>query len=700
MKGKLNYTAEQWEVIRHDLDSHALIAAVAGSGKTQTLIARIEHLLENNVNPHEILVLMFNKSACNDFQKRLSLLEFDMRQRIDIKTFHALGYKTIGFMEKKGLLEPATLINADYLLEKLTKEALQKTHRLMAYKEEITTELIDTFSQYVAMIKSNLLLSDALKLINKSEYSKVEVFFQFYEQLRYHYKWRTFDDLLYEPMQILYKNKVLAERFGNRYHYVIVDEYQDINEVQQYLLKLVAANAKSVMVMGDVDQTIYEWRGSKPYYMSKGFALDFQPLKRYSLSQTFRYGHLLSMMANQVIQYNDVRSQKICFSALTAQKKTDVNIISKKQLTSVIEAVQQDLDNQLYLLQDVVVLVRKYSSSILFELACLQVGMTYQILGGKSVFKLSITETILGYLQLTEQAKYLLILDKATCQNIICTMLSYPSLYLTANQLHSLAALLCEQPTKPEEVFSAFNKMYTLPFYQQKHIEERMFVWRTMLNWRPTDKAKTVINGLYTLLDLKSFLTKKTTVNPVYMDSDVADAWLSFASDDQKTLAQFIQQLLNLKEKSLKDSNSNSGLVISSIHKAKGLQWQHVILCDMTEQSFFGNVSEQPTQEEIERERRLFYVAITRAISKLSIIAGTDIAKLNQWFNTGGVRHPCDLRKTNSVRFLYESQLLTCEKALHTLTENHNNAVNIKPKYNKLIATYLQRLQSKASLIE
>ena len=137
-------------------------------------------------------------------------------------------------------------------------------------------------------------------------------------------------------------------------------------------------------------------------------------------------------------------------------------------------------------------------------------------------------------------------------------------------------------------------------------------------------------------------------------------------------------------------------MLISSIHKAKGLQWQHVILCDMTEQSFFSNTKDKaPSIEEIESERRLFYVAITRAISKLSIIAGNDIAKLNKWFAEGVSGFPLGLRKTNSVRFLYESHLQGCEEILQVAFGEVSDMSLSNTKQGSQMSNYLQRLLAK-----
>ncbi|WP_440682627.1 ATP-dependent helicase [Cysteiniphilum halobium] len=685
------YTTEQQAIIEHSLSQHALVSAVAGSGKTQTLIARIEFLLKNAVNPSEILVLMFNKSAANDFTQRLNKLNINVR--IDIKTFHALGLKTVSFLEQKGLLPAAQLIDRKSMLEKLVREALQKTNQLLNEKEPITPEIIDRYQQYIGLLKSSLYLKEMLKQVEPSEQSKVEAFFRFYEQLRAYYRWRTFDDLLYEPMKVLSASKALATRFGNRYRYVIVDEYQDINDVQQSLLKLISSNAQSVMAVGDIDQTIYEWRGSRPFYMLKGFVQDFKNAKTYTLSQTFRYGHLLSVMANEVIQHNKQRLKTLCFSAPAAAKKTDVNIISKNKLKLLIQEVAQNIRDGEYKPEEVTVLVRKYSSGVLLELSCLQEGLNYHIAGGQSVFKLPLTQSIFGYLSLVDQGKYFQRLPDQIRKEKVTQMLSFPSLYLNISQLEGLSELLCATPLNPTVALQNFKQHYDLPFYQISRVKERLELWQNMLDVKPKAPASTVMKMLYTLLDLTTYLAKKAAVSPVYTDSDVADAWLNFSLETKQTITDFLDHFNALQVQASLSKQDKNGLLISSIHKAKGLQWQHVILCDMTEQSFFSNSKDKPpTHDEIESERRLFYVAITRAISKLSIVAGNDVAKLNKWFFEGISGAPQGLRKTNSVRFLYESHLHQCEMLLKAHLDQDQIALKYKSKHSVPMANYLKKL--------
>ncbi|WP_119343607.1 ATP-dependent helicase [Facilibium subflavum] len=691
------YTHEQLRVIKHDLTRHALVSAVAGSGKTQTLIGRIAFLLKSNVPASKILVVMFNKSACNEFYQRLSqALGSDIAGIIQVKTFHAFGFSLSQYFENCGYLPKRALVTKSVEVERLVRSALQKTHQLLQVYDEITTEKIELYSNYIALLKSEVghfSQGSLSKKLTAEERTKVEVFYQLFERLRQERQLKTFDDLIYEPALLLHKNKKLATEVQQNYQHVIVDEYQDINSAQHFLLKTIAANAY-VMAVGDVDQTIYEWRGSKPYYMLQGFAKTFPALTHYHLSYTFRYGHLLSMMSNEVIQYNDNRHKKHCFSWPVGSKQTDIDIYGKRQVSTLIQKIKTDVKQGKYKYDDTVVLVRKYSCGVLFELSCLKNGLPYEVMGSSGVFELKITQALLGYLLLSSHALGLYKRSLEERRRFITAMLSYPSLYLNSIQLKQLSGMLAQTPDD-SSAFLTLLKQHDFPHYQQENIQRYAQAWQAVCQMPVTKPAYQLLQAIQTQFDLQNFLRKKASHNQIYSDEDVVSALNEFARSQQKSTEDFIDYCFKLQQVAqlgYQQQKTDHKLIISSIHRAKGLQWRHVVLFDMTEGSFFGD--DKPTPTQIESERRLFYVAITRACMRLSIVAGNDIAKLDDWFKSAPGGYPASLRKTNSVRFLYESKLWQVQNFLHAFSENDTKQMNNYAKCNKIVANYWQRLQS------
>ena len=179
----------------------------------------------------------------------------------------------------------------------------------------------------------------------------------------------------------------LAAWVTDRVDHIIVDEYQDINESQQQLLKILAGSRAKVMVVGDVDQCIYEWRGARPEYITTRFQLDFPNPENYQLSYTFRYGHQLSLAANHLIAGNKKRDRKLCISHET-NPKTIITCLEEQKKHPAISVLSEWREKNRSL-RDAVVLVRLFAQSVPVELALLEAGIPYRLEGNAQVFDCS-----------------------------------------------------------------------------------------------------------------------------------------------------------------------------------------------------------------------------------------------------------------------------------------------------------------------
>ncbi len=701
-EGKVNYTDEQLSVIQHTLDKHALVSAVAGSGKTQTLIGRIEYLLLNAVHAEQILVLMFNKSAVLSFKRRLKEALGESRaNQIQVKTFHALGYQLTQYLQRQGLLSVNNFVGEGETLKAVVKEALAQTYRFLAIKEAITSEVENKYESYLALLKAELgALSShhLLSQLDNETKKRVEIFFQFYERLRKSQGLQSFDDLIYDALKVFLDAPKKIPVKG-KYQHIIVDECQDINLMQQRFLKIIAEKGAKVMAVGDVDQTIYEWRGSKTHYMLKEFARDFSTPEHYQLTYSFRYGHLVSLMANAVIQNNKSRFSQLCVSPVNSAPNTEVEIVSKKNLPLLIGALYKELEANVMMPEDVAVLVRKYSASVLLELYLLSEDLPYQLQGSGSVLDNKSISAIIGFLQLENDAKLLKEVDLNKRRLVVSAMLSVAKLYLNSSMFNVLLKEITLQPDKADKYLVELAKNANLATYQIERIETLAMLWRDALKKSADKMAYTFVKKVITELKLIPERRKNDRLLEG-SESDIIEAFLNFCQLSNLTLAKFTSLFdkMRVNFDRFQSLDANKKISILSIHRAKGLQWRYVILYDMTEKSFFSEPKSQLKKEEIESERRLYYVAITRATRKLAIVAGNDMAKLKKWFSDRECSYPDALRKSNSIRFLYESQLTEIEAFLHAYSEKETEQMHKYAKYNKLIHSYWQKLDSQDKL--
>ena len=304
-KKALHYTAEQQAIIEHS-SGHALVNAVPGSGKTESLVARIAYLLEQKVDPRSIKVIMYNKSAATDFQRRLSGVVPPTMTLPDIRTFHSQGYEIIERLSGVLNLQSWELETNPRVSRALCRQVLKK------HQQADDLAAVDTLQSIITAVKSRY---DKQPTYQGRQDCDEMQWFHTFETLRKERQIRFFADLLYDSMALLDKHPELAVLFQTTYQHIIVDEYQDSNQCQQQLLKRLAGTKASMMVVGDVNQTIYEFIGSDPTIMLEQFDQDFTDARHYSLSRTFRFGSTLAKMANHLIANNKTRFRIECLPA-------------------------------------------------------------------------------------------------------------------------------------------------------------------------------------------------------------------------------------------------------------------------------------------------------------------------------------------------------------------------------------------------
>ncbi|MCF6808624.1 ATP-dependent helicase [Thiotrichales bacterium 19S9-12] len=655
----MELTSEQNQVVQHE-KGHAIVSAVAGSGKTQTMVSRIKHLIDQGVRESDILVVMYNKSAQLDFLKRLSLKLNKSCDDIQVKTFHSLGFALSRLLVQQGKMPDFKLMTQGWQLRKLVQNALESLKTNAQLINEIDAELIDQYENYLTLLKSDIDQENIHKLLNQglgvrlsqAESKRINAFFKAYESLRISQRLRTFDDLIYEPIKLLSENPDFKKLIPWQYQYVIIDEYQDINSVQQTLVKLFVNDQTEVMVVGDVDQTIYEWRGSKPYYMLKGFEEEFGKVSLYQLSNTFRYGHKLSLAANYIISRNKQRLKNLCISHQeTPTTEIEVNFgHSVDQLPEMIDHWLKA--NPQYSLTDVAVLVRKYSSLALFELALLKHKVPYQILGHEGVTSDQVTLSLIGYLGLYAQANFFQTLDLEERKIYLRAMLMCPSVYLRQNILETMVNQIANCPQEGAQILLRLSANFSLKPFQSERLRARAYLWQEITQMMKVIQADIILEQIVETLEYSLyFKSKQYSLGEAFDKGMITDAMIQYARSVNLSASDFLEHFSQLRAKASSTELHDHGISILSIHRAKGLEWPKVVLLDATERAYFG--AGEPHLSE-ESERRLFYVAMTRAKHSLTIVGGNDQLKLTQWYQGKRNGYPYDLKLNHSVRFLYE----------------------------------------------
>jgi DNA helicase-2/ATP-dependent DNA helicase PcrA len=480
--------------------------------------------------------------------------------------------------------------------------------------------------------------------------------FDLFETARRQQKIRFYADLIHEPLQAMRADPGLAAWVADRVEHIIVDEYQDINEAQQQLLKLLAGRRAKVMVVGDVDQCIYEWRGAQPEYITTRFAKDFPAPADYLLSFTFRYGHGLSLAANHLIVHNRKRDRKLCvshpvtpYTQVVCLEEQDGYGDKKRHKLHPVLAVLEKWQKEGRSLGEAVVLVRLFAQSVPVELALLEAGIAYRLEGNNQVFDCQEILALVGYLQLV--AGTLAATDMPTRTATFVAMLSQPHVGLKREELELLAKKLAENPHGAVQILRDWSGG-DLPPFLRKRFFDTADNWRQLTLLAESGAAAGTLRIIVEKLKLYDFYdTFSARTATAENRVKTCQAFIDFAAGQRLSVVELLEKIAGFRAAG--QSLTADGLLITSVHRAKGLEWPLVILPGLEEGSFPFYRRQGGEIVEFEDERRLFYVAITRAIERLVCIHPVD-ARFHSAMVRGSGKYPGI--PAPASRFLYEAR--------------------------------------------
>jgi DNA helicase-2/ATP-dependent DNA helicase PcrA len=622
----LQLSPEQEQIINHE-DGHAKVIAVAGAGKTTTLALFIQRRLEMGQNPRRLLVIMYNKSAQLDFSSKLTAL-LPNAQLPQVRTFHALGLKIYHSLISEGILRPfkEDLISQseqEYILWRLLQEHANKQTAQEILQDK--KKWLDPMMSFMENVKSSL---EPAELVFKQTglpkncafFAKV---FDAYENWRKENGRIGFSDMLYDPCQVFSARPDVAARFSNHMDWVLVDEYQDINPIQQFLLQTLAGTRSKVVVIGDPDQTIYEFRGSSAQFMLKHFDEHFKGVHRYTLSTTFRYGHDVALLSNQLILQNKQREDVICVAGDSnpdTQVSVHKHIDYAQQTLAVIKQAMTERP-----LEDIAVLLRLWGMSAPLELALLQEDIPYQMSHQSWVLQRIELQPIMMLLEIAagvfSEGK-----ERNRYQSWL-TFLTFPAMKIKRADLQVVARNLTAYGDEIMPIFSQLA-VPSLSKWQSQQLENRLSIVKLALNKRmmgfqlancyirETDFYKGVSDSAFSKQQVDDRLA-------------TVQGFVRFIARLNLSAGGTYEYLQELTQKRASQTN-RQGIVLSSIHRAKGLQWPVVILPGLTSHFYpYQSEGELQAAASIESERRLFYVAMTRCIEQLHFITPTNDPSLS-----------------------------------------------------------------------
>ncbi|WBU41069.1 ATP-dependent helicase [Marinobacter alkaliphilus] len=610
-------TDEQRAIITAGYE-HAVITAVAGSGKTSTLAWRIRFLLEQGHDPDRMLVLMFNRSARVDFERKLQ--EVCDRSGLalpEVRTYHAMGlrlYKRFvregylpGFSEKI-LTEQEIAFQAWLLTRRLAPEDLADEIR------RNKKEFVETATGFIDRVKTGLspaeVVFEELGYSDKHRYL-IDLFHSF-EQWRKGQGRISYADMLYEPVMAIHQNPPLQRLVGNKMDLILVDEYQDTNEIQHLLLRYVAGDRARVTVVGDPDQTIYEFRGAKPEFILRRFSDEFESPLEQTLRYTFRYGHQVALLANHLICHNTGRKDVMCHSHPSTPATTVDLHRAENDGDQVLRILQQQAPEQN---SQTAILFRVWSQSVPIELKLLAQQVPYRIDAGKGALFSREVQAITALLMVVTGR--LKLLPDADRLDLARLLLRFPHVGLKEPELENLAQFLAAFDGAWHERLLAmdFDALAPMAGRKLRKLGEVL---------AQLERYKGPVAGLISVYAEHMELYEGIRSLALTHDSaeeriDTVQGFRDYLKGLDLTAEGALDHLKALKQQA--GEKQDHGVLLSTIHRTKGLEWPVVIIPGLQEKYLpYSPRPQDDARALLESERRLLYVAMTRTRQALHLI--------------------------------------------------------------------------------
>jgi len=603
---------EQQQAVQHT-EGPLLILAGAGSGKTKVLTVRIAHLLAQGVNPYEILAITFTNKAAKEMKSRVEGLVGDVANRIWLSTFHSFCAKFLRFE-----LDNFLGYNSNFTIYDTSDSQAVIKAALKALNLDDKYYPVGAMIAAISDAKNKLLFaSDFRKQARDFYQQKVADVYEYYERELRKNNALDFDDLLLVAVKLLQSNEAVLDKYSKRFRYVMIDEYQDTNHAQYLLAKLLASHWKNIAVVGDADQSIYAWRGADIQNILD-FEKDYPNCTSIKLEQNYRSTKIILDAANAVIENNEGRPKKNLWTDKTEGAKIQhFTAQSEHEEAAFIGdtiAKKHDIHGIPY--GDMAILYRTNAQSRVLEEALIKRALPYIMVGGTKFYDRKEIKDVLAYLRVLynpfDDLSLLRIINvpkRSIGATTVAKLQDYArangtSLFMTLTQLHLVDSIKGKTKEKLEE-------FGILIFTLVAEMEDR-----------------TVLDILESILDRTGYLAQleESTDPQDQARAENIGELLSVAKDFQDTnpsgtVEDFLEQVALVNDVDSFEQEE-SKVTLMTLHAAKGLEFPIVFLGGL-EEGLFPHSRTLMNPEEVEEERRLAYVGITRAEKELYISNAT-----------------------------------------------------------------------------
>ena len=590
-----NLNNKQQEAVK-ETEGAVLVLAGAGSGKTKVLTTRVAYLIkEKNIDPRNILAITFTNKAANEMKERISKMVEDSKY-IQISTYHSLGLLFIREnCDKLGYQSNFTIIDSDdvlILIKKIMKENNidDKAFNPRAIRNAISSaknELIDAsgYEKYA---------------ITEFENKVYEVYKKYEKRLKLGNS-LDFDDLLMLPIILFQKHPDILQKYQERFKYILIDEYQDTNHAQYILSKLLSAKNKNIFVVGDIDQSIYAFRGAN-YKNILNFEKDYPDNKTILLEENYRSTKSILNVANDVIKNNKQRKEKNLWTQNDdGEKITYHKAENEKDEAYYVKNEIQKLLNKGVEKSSIAILYRTNAQSRIMEEELLHENIPYKVVGSFYFYNRKEIKDLISYLKLIYNTN-----DDISLLRVINT----PKRGIG---LKTIENLTLKAVNENKSIYDVIDSGKELVF---KNMIEN--IKQKQENLSLTELIDYILNETGLKQELES---EKTIEAEVRLENLNEFKTVARNFEDKYgiiSLDEFLDSISLVSD--IEEHKDNKDVItLMTIHSAKGLEFDYVFIIGL-EETLFPHKNSLLDNEQLEEERRLCYVAVTRAKKKLYLV--------------------------------------------------------------------------------
>ena len=591
-----NLNDKQKEAVLYN-DGPLLIIAGAGAGKTKTLTTKIAYLIEEKyATPYNVLAITFTNKAAKEMKDRLYAMLGDVAKKIQVSTFHSFGLKLLREnFELLGYDRNFVIMDSD---DSLT--VVKKIIKDLGYDPKVYNP--KAIRNKISSCKNEMISAKAYERYAVSDYEQViHKIYEKYEDKLYRNNSVDFDDLLLLPIKLFKENPDVLERYQDLYQYILIDEYQDTNQAQYILTKLISEKNRRITCVGDDSQSIYSFRGAN-YKNILNFEKDYPDAKTILLEQNYRSTSTILDAANQVIKNNSQRKDKKLWTDRGQGEKIKYyRAYNERDEAQYVIRKIKELVNKGTEYKDIAILYRTNAQSRVVEEEMLKENLPYRVIGSFYFYSRKEIKDLIAYLRLIHNSK-----DNISLLRVINT----PKRGIGLKTIENLTSKADEEGIS---IYDAINSGKELEF--KNTIEKLKMVAEDLTLTELIDKVLDA-SGMKKELESEQSLESEVRLENLEEFKSITKAFEE--KEGLISLEDFLLEISLISDvEEYKDDPNRISLM--TVHSVKGLEFDNVFVIGM-EEGIFPHMNSLMENMALEEERRLCYVAITRAKDNLHLV--------------------------------------------------------------------------------